>query len=37
MVKSLFGGDSIYALLTGGISMLVAAVLILFVKDTNPK
>jgi maltose/moltooligosaccharide transporter len=37
MVKSLFGGDSIYALLTGGISMTVAAVLILFVKDTNPK
>ena len=37
MVKSLFGGDSIYALLTGGISMMVAAVLILFVKDTNPK
>lgn len=37
MVKSLFGGDSIYALLTGGISMAVAAVLILFVKDTNPK
>ncbi len=33
MVKSLFGGDSIYALLTGGISMVVAAVLILFVKD----
>jgi maltose/moltooligosaccharide transporter len=37
MVKSLFGGDSIYALLTGGISLLVAAVLILFVKDTNPQ
>jgi maltose/moltooligosaccharide transporter len=36
MVKSLFGGDSIYALLTGGISMVVAAVLILFVKDSNP-
>jgi maltose/moltooligosaccharide transporter len=36
MVKTLFGGDSILALLTGGISMGVAAVLILFVKDTNP-
>ncbi len=36
MVKSVFGGDSIYALLTGGISMVVAAVLILFVKDSNP-
>ncbi|MEN8229052.1 MAG: MFS transporter [Bacteroidota bacterium] len=35
MVKSLFGGDSIYALLTGGISMLVAAVLILFVDDVH--
>jgi maltose/moltooligosaccharide transporter len=37
MVKSLFGGDSIYALLAGGISMVVAAVLILFVKDSNLK
>ena len=37
MVKSLFGGDSIYALLTGGISMLVAAVLVLFVKDVYHK
>jgi maltose/moltooligosaccharide transporter len=37
MVKTLYGGDSIYALVTGGVSMAVAAVLILFVKDTNPK
>jgi maltose/moltooligosaccharide transporter len=37
MVKSLFGGNSIYALLTGGISLLVAAVLILFVKDVYTK
>jgi maltose/moltooligosaccharide transporter len=37
MVKTLFGGDSIYALLTGGISLALAAVLILFVKDTNPR
>jgi maltose/moltooligosaccharide transporter len=37
MVKTLYGGDSIYALVTGGVSMVVAAVLILFVKDTNPK
>jgi maltose/moltooligosaccharide transporter len=37
MVKSLFGGNSIYALLTGGISLLVAAVLILFVKDVYAK
>jgi maltose/moltooligosaccharide transporter len=35
MVRSLFGGDSIYALLTGGISLVVAAVLILFVKDVH--
>jgi maltose/moltooligosaccharide transporter len=35
MVRSLFGGDSIYALLTGGISLVVAAVLILFVKDLH--
>ena len=37
MVKTLYGGDSIFALVTGGVSMVVAAVLILFVKDTNPK
>ena len=37
MVKSLFNGDSIYALLLGGISLLVAAVLILFVKDMPDK
>ena len=35
MVKSLFGGESIYALLAGGISLLIAAVLILFVQDKN--
>ena len=35
MVKALFGGDSIFALLTGGISLLVASVLILFVQDTK--
>jgi maltose/moltooligosaccharide transporter len=35
LVRSVFGGDSIYALLTGGISLLVAAVMILFVKDTK--
>jgi len=37
MVKSLFGGDSVYALLTGGISMIVAAVLVIFVKDVYKK
>ena len=35
MVKSLFGGESIYALLAGGISLMIAAVLILFVQDRN--
>ncbi|MBN1132260.1 MAG: MFS transporter [Bacteroidales bacterium] len=33
MVRNLFGGDSIYALLTGGASLLIAAVLVLFVHD----
>ncbi|HDS07673.1 MAG TPA: MFS transporter, partial [Bacteroides sp.] len=33
LVKTVFSGDSIYALLAGGISLLVAAVLVLFVKD----
>ncbi len=35
MVKSLFDGNSIYALLTGGVSLMVSAVLILFVKDVH--
>lgn len=35
MVRSLFDGNSMYALLTGGISLMVAAVLILFVQDTK--
>ena len=35
MVKVLFDGNTIFALLTGGISLLVAAVLIHFVKDTH--
>ncbi|WP_372649773.1 MFS transporter [Draconibacterium sp.] len=33
MVKDLFGGESIIALVFGGVSMVVAAVLVLFVKD----
>ena len=37
MVKALYDGNSILALLTGGISMVVAAVLILFVKDVHYK
>ncbi|MGD0583011.1 MAG: MFS transporter [Bacteroidales bacterium] len=35
MVKSLFGGESIYALVTGGVSMFIAAFLVLFVHDNN--
>jgi maltose/moltooligosaccharide transporter len=34
-VRDVFGGESIYALVTGGISMFIAAVLILFVKDVD--
>jgi maltose/moltooligosaccharide transporter len=37
MVSTLFGGQSIYALLSGGCSLFVAAVLILFVEDTKGK
>jgi len=32
-VKSLFGGEAIYALVLGGASMIVAAVMVLFVED----
>ncbi|WP_167610964.1 MFS transporter [Maribellus sediminis] len=35
MVKDLFDGEAIYALLFGGISMVIAAVLVLFVKDVS--
>ena len=35
MVKDLFEGQAIYALVFGGISMIVAAVLVLFVKDVS--
>ena len=34
-VSDVFGGESIYALVAGGISMFVAAILILFVKDVD--
>jgi maltose/moltooligosaccharide transporter len=37
MVDELFGGESIYALITGGISMIVAAVFVLFVNDPKVK
>ena len=35
LVKALFDGDSIYALLIGGISLIIAAVLVLFVHDKD--
>jgi maltose/moltooligosaccharide transporter len=34
-VKNVFGGESIYALVTGGVSMFIAAALILFVHDAD--
>ena len=34
-VKSLFDGESILALVAGGISMIIAAVLVLFVNDVD--
>ena len=33
MVQDLFKGKAIYALVFGGVSMFIAAVLVLFVKD----
>jgi maltose/moltooligosaccharide transporter len=35
MVKNFFGGQAIFALITGGISMIIASVLILFVNDVD--
>ncbi len=35
MVKSLFGGEAIYALVAGGVSMLVAGGLVYFVEDRD--
>ncbi len=36
-VRDVFGGESIYALVAGGVSMFIAAVLILFVNDVDEK
>ncbi len=36
-VRDIFGGEAIYALVTGGISMFIAAGLILFVTDIDDK
>jgi maltose/moltooligosaccharide transporter len=35
MVNTLFNGETIFALVAGGVSMFVSALLILFVKDTE--
>lgn len=35
LVKHLFAGESIYAIVTGGISMFLAALSVLFVEDKN--
>jgi maltose/moltooligosaccharide transporter len=35
LVRNFYGGESIYALVTGGVSMFIAALLILFVKDVD--
>lgn len=37
MVKNLFDGESIYALLTGAGSLVISALLVLFVKDVSDK
>jgi maltose/moltooligosaccharide transporter len=34
-VKTLFGGEAIYALLLGGFSFIIAALLVMFVKDVD--
>ena len=34
-IKQMFGGEAIFALVLGGISMIIAAVLVVFVKDNN--
>jgi maltose/moltooligosaccharide transporter len=33
--KPLFGGDALYAVMFGGVSMLIAAVCVLIVKDVG--
>ena len=37
LTKSLFGGHAIYVLVLGGISLLIAAVSVLFVDDIDPR
>jgi len=35
MVKNLFGGETIYALIAGGVSMFIAAIFVVFVDDVD--
>jgi maltose/moltooligosaccharide transporter len=37
LVKNFYGGEPVFALITGGVSMLVAAGLILLVNDVDEK
>ncbi len=37
MVKNLFDGQAIFALITGGVSLLIGSVLVLLVKDVDEK
>jgi maltose/moltooligosaccharide transporter len=37
MVKSIFHGDAMYALIVGGVSMIIAAILVMFVDDISAK
>ena len=34
-VKNLFGGDAIYAIILGGVAMIVAGILVMFVNDVD--
>jgi maltose/moltooligosaccharide transporter len=34
-VKSIAGGEAIWALVLGGISMFIAAIMVIFVKDVD--
>ncbi|MCU0445376.1 MAG: MFS transporter [Microscillaceae bacterium] len=37
VLKNFFGGEAIYAMIVGGISMLIAALLVVFVQDKDDK
>ena len=35
LVRNLFGGEAIYALLSGGASMIIAGIMVMFVEDVD--